>query len=384
MPRWLAQYRLAQYAVVGGLAVLAGCSSQEVSAVSNNPPAVKVEQVPDPNLISVDKPERFPLAVAAARAEVSELVANGSVAPDVSRTVPVNALSSGRVVDVHARLGDDVQKGQLLLTINSSDMSQAFSDLRKFQADEALAKTQSERAQLLFSHGALAQKDLDVAMETYEKAKVDTQTALDHVRILGGDPQRPSSVIEVHAPVSGTIVEQNVTPSAGVKSLDNSPNLFTIADLSQLWVICDVYENDLAQVHVGDRAQIELNAFPGRKLAGRIANIGKLLDPNTRTAKVRIELPNERGMLAARNMFATVHFVSQGAQMRTVVPASAVLRLQDRDWVFVKGEGNQFRRKEVHAGATNADGTEQVLSGLSTGEQVARDALLFDRESKKE
>ena len=376
-------YRLAQCAMAGCLAVLAGCSSQEVSAVSNNPPAVNVEQVPDPNLITVDKPERFPVAVAAARAEVSELIANGSVAPDVSRTVPVNALSSGRVVDVHARLGDDVQKGQLLLTINSSDMSQACSDLRKFQADEALAKTQSERAQLLFSHGALAQKDLDVAMETYEKAKVDTQTALDHIRILGGDTQRPSSVIEVHAPVSGTIIEQNVTTAAGVKSLDNSPNLFTIADLSQLWVICDVYEIDLAQVHVGDRAQIELNAFPGRKFAGRIANIGRLLDPNTRTAKVRIELSNERGLLRP-NMFATVHFVSQGAQMRTVVPASAVLRLEDRDWVFVKGEGNQFRRKEVHAGAINTDGTEQVLSGLSAGEQVARDALLFDRESKKE
>jgi membrane fusion protein, heavy metal efflux system len=84
------------------------------------------------------------------------------------------------------------------------------------------------------------------------------------------------------------------------------------------------------------------------------------------------------------NMFATVHFQSQGSQMRTVVPASAVLRLQDRDWVFVKGEGNQFRRKEVHSGVVNSDGTEQVLSGLNAGEQVVRDALLFDRESKKE
>ena len=376
-------HRLTQYAIVGCLAGLAGCSSQEVSAVSNNPPTVKVEQVPDPNLITVDKPERFPLAVSTSRAEVSELIANGSVAPDVSRTVPVNALSSGRVLEVNARLGDDVQKGQLLLTINSSDMSQAFSDYKKFQADEALAKTQAERAQLLFSHGALAQKDLEVAVEAYEKAKVDTQTALDHVRILGGDPQHPSAVIEVHAPVSGTIVEQNVTTAAGVKSLDNSPNLFTIADLSQLWVVCDVYENDLSQVHLGDRAQIELNAFPDRKFSGRIANIGKLLDPNTRTAKVRIELSNERGLLRP-NMFATVHFLSQGSQTRTVVPASAVLRLQDRDWVFVKGDGEQFRRLEVHGGAINPDGTEQVLSGLSAGEHVARDALLFDREAKKE
>lgn len=375
-------HHLTVFAVSAGLAALTGCS-QKVDAVSNTAPVVKVEQAPDPNLITVDKPERFPVVTAATRAEVTELIANGSVAPDVSRTVPVNALSAGRVIEVHARLGDDVQKGQLLLTINSSEMSQVFSDYKKFQADEALAKTQADRAQLLLSHGALAQKELDVAIESYEKAKVDTQNALDHIRILGGDPQRPSAVIEVRAPISGTIVEQNVTNAAGVKSLDNAPNLFTIADLSQVWVVCDVYENDLAQVHVGDRAQIELNAYSNRKLSGRVTNIGKLLDPTTRSAKVRIELPNERGLLRP-NMFATVHFQSQGSQLRTVVPASAVLRLQDRDWVFVKGEGNQFRRKEVHSGGVNSDGTEQVFSGLSAGEQVARDALLFDREAKKE
>ena len=372
---------LACTALVAGICFLAGCG-QNVSAVSNIAPAVQVEQAPDPNLITVDKPERFPLASAAARSEVSELLANGSVAPDVSRTVPVNALSGGRVVEIHARLGDDVQQGQLLLTMNSSDMSQAFSDYKKFQADEALAKTQSERAELLFSKGALAKKEFEVAEEAYAKAKVDTQTALDHIRILGGGPQRPSSLIEVKAPVSGTIIEQNVTTAAGVKSLENSPNLFTIADLSQVWVICDVYENDLAQVHVGDRAQIELNAFPGRMFPGRIGNIGKVLDPTTRSAKVRIELPNTGGLLRS-NMFATVHFLSQGSQMRTVVPASAILRLQDRDWTFVK-TGAQFRRTEIHAGPVNSDGTEQILGGIRPGEQVVRDALLFDRESKKE
>ena len=373
---------LAWAAIAAAFASLAGCT-EKVAAVSNNAPAVKVEQVPDPNLIRVEKPERFPLVVATARSEVSELVANGSVAPDVSRTVPVNALSAGRVLEVRARLGDDVQQGQLLLTLNSSDMSQAFSDYKKFQSDEALAKSQFERAQLLFSHGAVAQKDLDIAEQTYAKTKVDTQAAADRIHILGGDPQRPSSVIEARAPISGTIIEQNVTPAAGVKSLDNSPNLFTIADLSQVWVVCDVYENDLAQVHVGDRAQVELNAYPGRRFAGRIANIGKLLDPNTRAAKVRIELANAEGLFRF-NMFATVHFQSQSSQMRTVIPASAVLRLQDRDWVFVKADGNQFRRLEIHAGPLNGDGTEQVLSGLRAGDQVARDALLFDREAHKE
>src|SRR5207244_7326801 len=137
---------------------------------------------------------------------------------------------------------------------------------------------------------------------------------------------------EIHAPVGGTVIEQNVFSAGGVKSLDNSPSLFTIADLSSVWVLADVYENDLARVHLGDRAEIELNAYPNRRLQGRVTNISRLLDPNTRAAKVRIELTNESGILRP-NMFATVHFVSQGSEDRTVVPATAVLPLHERHWV---------------------------------------------------
>jgi cobalt-zinc-cadmium efflux system membrane fusion protein len=286
------------------------------------------------------------------------------------------------VVEVKARLGDDVQKGQMLLTMTSPEMSQAFADYQKFKADAALAKTQLERAQLLYSHGATAQKDLELAEDTFNKANIDTQTAEEHIRLLGGDPQRVSPLIEIHAPVSGTITEQNVTSAAGVKSLDNSPNLFTIADLSNVWILCDVYENDLGRVHIGDRAEIELNAYPDRRLAGRVTNISKLLDPNTRAAKVRIELSNEAGDLRP-NMFATVHFVSRGVETRTVIPSSALLRLQDRDWVYVKLNGRQFRRTEVQAGPVNADKTQQILTGLRPGDQVVTTALMFDREVQK-
>jgi cobalt-zinc-cadmium efflux system membrane fusion protein len=246
-----------------------------------------------------------------------------------------------------------------------------------------LAKTQSERAELLYSRGALAQKEVEVAQDTYSKAKIDTKTAAEHIRIIGGDPEHPSPLIEIHAPVSGTIIEQNVTAASGIKSLDNSPNLFTIADLSSVWVICDVFENDLAKVHVGDQAQIELSAYPNRRLKGRVTNISKLLDPNTRSAKVRIEIPNEDGILRT-NMFAIAHFVSQGAQMRTVIPAGAVLRLHDRDWVFVKLNDGKFRRTEVQAGQTDSDGTQEILSGVKSGDEVVKNALMFDRQVENE
>jgi cobalt-zinc-cadmium efflux system membrane fusion protein len=362
--------------------LLTGCSRGAVTAASNLEPATTVETVPDRNIVAIANPERFSLAQAVTRRESNQILANGVVAADVSRTYPVTALSSGRVVDIKARLGDDVLKGQLLLSMTSPDMAQAISDYQKFGASEALAKTQLERDQVLFSHGVFAQRDLEVAQDVYNRAKIDTLTAQERIRILGGDVQHLSSLIEIHAPVGGTIIEQNVTSAAGVKSLDNSPSLFTIADLSGVWVLCDVFENDLARIHTGDRAEIELNAYPDRRLSGRVTNISKLLDPNTRAAKVRIELTNEAGILRP-NMFATVHFVSQGTESRTVIPSTAVLRLQDRDWVFVKLNDKQFRRTEVQAGPVNSDKTQQVLSGLRAGQQVVSDALMFDREVQK-
>jgi cobalt-zinc-cadmium efflux system membrane fusion protein len=338
-----------------------------------------VEKAPDRNLITMEKAERFAVAQAATRREADQILANGVVAADVSRTYAVNALTSGRVMDVRVRLGDEVEKGQLMLSLTSPDMAQAIADLQRFRAAEAYAKIQLDRGQLLLSKGAAPQKDVDAAQDTYNRAKIDTETAREHIRILGGDADHLSPVIEVHAPVAGTVIEQNVTMAAGLKSLDNAPNLFTIADLSSLWILCDVYENDLAHVQVGDQATLELNAYQNRSFRGKVTNISKLLDPATRAAKVRIELANDSGLLRP-NMFVTAHFTAQSATTRTVIPSTAILRLQDRDWVFLKVGDKQFRRTEVEAGPVNPDKTQQVLSGVKPGDVVVTDALMFDRE----
>jgi membrane fusion protein, heavy metal efflux system len=354
-----------------------GCTREPVVDAKVNDAPAKVEQAPDPNAVTIEHPELFSLVRVEMRKVQNELSVTGQVAPDVSRNVPVVALTSGRVVDVRVRLGDDVKKGDLLLTMTSPDMSGAISDYQKFVADERLARTQLERQQLLYDKGAVAQKDLQVAEDTEQKAKVDMQTAAERIRILGGDINHLTPLIEIRAPVSGTLIEQNVTAAAGVKSLDNSPNLFTIADLSRVWVLCDVYENNLSQVHLGDRASIQLNAYPDRKLEGRVSNIGSLLDPNTRTAKVRIDLPNPNRLMRP-NMFATVVFVSPGSQNRMTVPVSAILRLQDRDWVFVQQSPKRFRRTEVQTLSATA-AYQQILSGVQPGDTVAANALQFSR-----
>src|SRR5262249_35232340 len=163
---------------------------------------------------------------------------------------------------------DTVTKGQLLLKVQSPDIAQALSDHQQAVADETLAKAQLARAKLLLDKGAIAQKELEIAVDTATKASVTVNTTLNRLRILGGDPQTPTPIVEIYAPVSGVITDQQVTTAAGTQGLA-SPNPFTISDLSHVWIICDVYENNLASVHEGENATIRLNAYPNRVLTAR-------------------------------------------------------------------------------------------------------------------
>src|SRR5271165_1094935 len=249
--------------------VLAGCGEKAQADIkAEAPPPAKVENETDSNLFKVEDPKKFPVVTAGEHAVAPELKTTGSVSADVSRNIPVISLASGRIVEIAARLGDTVTKGQLLLKVQSQDIAQAFSDYRQAVADEKLAKAQLERAKLLLEKGAIAAKDEEVAEDAEIKAKVTTETTIEHLRVLGVDVNHPSSIVEIHAPASGVITDQQVTASAGVKTLDNSPNLFTISDLSKVWIICDVYENDLSFVRVGEFADIHLNAYPNVVLKG--------------------------------------------------------------------------------------------------------------------
>jgi len=353
------------------LAMIASSCSNETKAAPT-----RTEVTVDPNLYAVEHPELFKLVTAESRDVPTVMTANGNVTPDVNRTIHLTSQGSGRVADLKVRLGDYVKKGQVLLSIRSPDLATGFSDYQKSLADERLAKKALDRAQLLNSHGALAEKDLQQAEDTEEKARVDVQNAEQHVRILGGDPVHPSSLIDIRAPVSGTIVEQNVSGFEGIKSLDNSPSLFTIADLSQVWVLCDVYENDLGGVHLGDNADLRLNAYPETLYHGKVADISRVLDATTRSAKVRIVLPNREGSLRP-GMFAVATFRSRKSQSRVVVPSTAVMRLQDKDWVFRKEGPSQFRRVEIHTLGAGADGTQQIQVGVKAGEQLIANALEF-------
>jgi cobalt-zinc-cadmium efflux system membrane fusion protein len=361
---------------MAALANLSGCS-KGADLEAEAPPPANIVPGADVSLFSVDRPEQFPVMEATARPAASELVVTGVVTPDISRNVPVVSLASGRVMAIHARLGDTVKKGQLMLTIRSDDVALGFDAYRKAVADELLARKQLNRAVNLYAHGAIAQQDLEVAQDTADDAKVTLETATEHLRLLGNDPDKPMGMVDIFAPVSGVITDQQVTNAAAVQAF-NIPSPFTISDLSSVWIICDVYENDLATVGLGDTAEITLNAYPDRAFKGRVSNIGAILDPSIRTAKVRIEVQNPGIMRIG--MFVKATFRGQTTEMHTIVPASAVLHMHDRDFVFVPAPDKKFRRLEVVSGDLLPDNTnlQEIKSGLKPGEKVVTNALVLD------
>ncbi|HWY19732.1 MAG TPA: efflux RND transporter periplasmic adaptor subunit [Candidatus Acidoferrum sp.] len=360
-------------ALFGALIAAFGCSKETPAVASKAPVTV------DPDVFSAEHRDLFKTAKAETRALPTELTANGTVTPDVTRTIHVTSLGGGRVVDLKVKLGDSVKKGQTLLVISSFDLAAAMADYQKAVADEALSHKALDRAQLLYDKGAIAAKDLETAQDSEDKAKVDVLTAAQHVRVLGADPAHPSPLIDLRAPVAGTIVEQNVAGFEGVKSLDNTPNLFTIADLNEVWVVCDVFENDLGDVHLGDSAEIRLNAFGERTFRGKVVDISRVLDPNTRSAKVRIVLPNRDGALRP-GMFAVAKFRSRKMTERVVVPATAIMRLHDKDWVFRKEGDKNFRRVVVQADGLAPDGMQEIREGVKAGDEVVANALEFSTE----
>jgi cobalt-zinc-cadmium efflux system membrane fusion protein len=360
----------------------AGCGRQNANPNAEAPPPAQVEQEQNGAVVQVDHPEQIALATATARSARSELPVTAVVTPDVARNVPVVSLVSGRVVEIHARLGDTVQKDQLLLKIRSDDISSGYSDYRKAVADEQLASAQLDRAKDLYAHGAISMNDYQIAQDAEQKAKVDLETTGEHLRLLGSDPDKPNIYVEIHAPVAGVITDQEVTDASTVQAFGINP--FIISDLSYVWVVCDVYENNLASIRLGDTADIRLNAFPDRVLQGKVSNIGAILDPNLHTAKVRIEVqnpgqnPGENPGMMRVGMFATATFHGQRQETHTVVPATAVLHLHDNDWVFLPTPDRKFQRTQISLGAALPGNMQEVLTGLAPGAQVVRDALTLE------
>ena len=372
------------FAVVCSLALALSACNRKADASQEAPPKADVEKKEDVNVITVTHPELFPLIAASEHDDLPSLNVTGSVSPDVSRQIPVISLANGRVVSVSVRLGDTVKKGQTLMVVQSADVSAAMNTYIKALNDERLARVQLERTRVLYEKGANSKGQLEIAENSEEDATAAVQAAEQQLRVLGVNKDHPSEMVEIHSPTDGIIVAQNVTPaSAAGSTLTGSPNAFVIADLSRVWVVCDVYDNDLAAVKLGDVADIRLNAYPDRVWKGRVSDIGPILDPNIRSAKVRIEIANPDNVMRV-GMFATATFYGKKPEHYAAVPASAVLHLHDRDWVYVPAGQGRFRRQEVHAARMLPGNLQEITTGIAPQQQVVANALELQNSAEQQ
>jgi len=365
-------WRLATVLSLPMTLLLVACNQSKPDPKSEAPPSTTVQSEMEASNFKVDHPELFPLVDATAYQAVPALNVTGVVQPDIDRAVPVVSLAAGRVLEIKARLGDTVKKGQLLLRVQSNDVSGAYQTYLKAKNDQRLARIQLERAQTLYDKGAIAKSALESAETTQEDAQADLNAATEQLRLLGIDKEHPSGIVDVVAPISGVITDQQVTNASGVQGL-SGPNPFTISDLSYVWIKCDVYENDLDAVHVGEYGDIRLNAYPSRVFRGRIDNILPILDPSIRTAKVRIEVANP-GLMRV-GMFIAATFYGRQPAVHAAVPASAILHLHDRQWVYTPVSPGHFRRLEVVTGSQLPGNRQEIVSGIKPGDQVVSNAL---------
>jgi cobalt-zinc-cadmium efflux system membrane fusion protein len=362
-----------------------GCKSAKPNLADEAPAHLAVVETGGNAGISVKDPSRFPLVQATSMSVVSKLEVTGSINPDVSREIPVLSLANGRVVALHVGLGDTVHKGQLVMEVQSPDVTTAFNAYLKAVNDEHLTTITLDRDKLLYDKGAIPKSQLEAAQNGEDDAHANLVATEQQLKIYGVDKNHPGDVVKIYAPASGVVISQNVT-SAGAVGITyaGSTGSLTIADLSHVWVIVDVYENDLNTVHLGQHADIHLNAFPGKTFSGTISDIGAQLDPSLRTAKVRIQVPNTGNELRL-GMFAAATILSSHPSQQTLLPAGAILQLHDHSYVFSPSDSNGgFRRVPIKSGRTLDGNMVEIQAGLSPGQQVVSNALGLQNSADQE
>lgn len=304
----------------------------------------------------------------------------GTVAFNGFSTTPVVSQVGGPVTRIVVTPGENVRRGQPLLYVASPDYSQLLANYLKARDAFQLADKNYVRSKDLYDHHAIAERDLQTAESGRSQAQADLGAAEQSLRIVGiRNPDavvgRPvSSDVPVFAPISGEAVERLVGPGQVIQA--GSTQVFTISNMSTVWVLANVYQKDLPYVHVGDPVTITTDAYPDTEFNGKISYIAAALDPNTRTLQARIDVKNPEEKLK-KDMYVVANVKAGAISKALTVPASAVLRdAENQPFVYAVAGNNQFARRSVTIGE-NSGSQIQVLSGLTAGDRVVGDGSLF-------
>ena len=322
------------------------------------------------------------LGAAEVRPLRTEIETTGSVDFDQRRFAHVSPRVGGRVEATLAEVGDLVRKGQVLARIDSIELGEAIGAYLQARARAELARETFERERGLFADRVSSQQEMLSAQAAAREADAALRGAEEHLHLLGlsddqvrklGYDQPRSSVYEVRAPFAGTVVERHATLG---EMVEPQTTLFQVADLSRVWVWIDVFERDLARVHLGDDVELHVEAFPGSAFEGKLVDLGSRVETESRTARARIEVPNPQGRLRP-GMFARVRISDphaadgrSGSVSVLAVPESALQREGDAFVAFVALGDGRFESRAVRTGR-KGDGFVEILDGLSSGESVA-------------
>ena len=309
----------------------------------------------------------------------TQLVLPARIAANPTQMVHVYPLLSGRVLSLRILPGQQVRKGETIGTMQSSDAAQARSDFEKAKIEAARADLQLARAKELLAHDVMAQRDYDdlAALDQSDHSELDRARQALHV--LGFNENSTSDTVPILAPISGVVLDVGTGPGELQRSLDNATAIATIADISSIWVVGDLYPRDQAAVRVGQPVAITVNGYPGVTLHGTVDNISDAVDPVTFTLKARVVLPNPGDRLKP-DMFANMT-VSGAERDAIVVPAAAVIQNGKSTFVFVETSPGKYERRDVTLGETH-DSSDEIAQGLNDGDKVVTVGAELLRESE--
>ncbi|WP_293779876.1 efflux RND transporter periplasmic adaptor subunit [uncultured Oxalicibacterium sp.] len=335
-------------------------------------------QKTDPNLVIADEAMRSRLKIGVVElAPFSEVLrVPGLIDFDQQRMARLSAPVTGRVTDISATIGQAVKPGDVLARLHSTELGSAQLAFLKARAQSQLQAENQERARLLFAADVIGKAELQRRENEYAIAAAEARGASDQLRVLGmsaGSIAQMSkngeinSTLPIVSTLRGALVEFKVAPGQVVQPTDT---LFTVADLSRVWAVADVPEQQADLVAVGQLVDIEIPALGNRKIAGELIQVGQIVDPATRTVKVRTALDNQDGRLKPA-MLATMLITSRPTE-QLVIPASAVVRFENEDLVFVETKENQYRATQVQLGQSH-NGIRTIVSGLKAGDRIVTD-----------
>ncbi|MEQ1793927.1 MAG: efflux RND transporter periplasmic adaptor subunit [Nitrospira sp.] len=362
----------APLAIAMALLIIPGCGKGDQPSPSDSVTAPLTKTAPAP---AVSQP-RVETAVVEFSPLHQGLTLSGKVAYGEDRYSKISSPLQGRVVEVRAHLGDRVKAGDVLLIVDSPDIAQAYSEYVKEDSDLQYATRAYDLAKDLYENKAMPLKDLKQAENELVKARAEFRRAKERLLSLRVpadeltkplDKQKITSRFEMKSPLTGIVVERAVTPGQSVGG-DPSQVLFTVADLDMLQVLADLYERDLALVKEGQFATVTVEAYPGVNFPATVAAIGDVVDPATRTIKVRAWVNNDPHKLKPE-MFARLNLDVGDATQFIAVPREAVLEADGKQFVYVVEEPNRYVKREVKVSNLSTDQV-RVLEGLSRGQRI--------------